>query len=378
MARAGRWLEGLQFTVRTPFGTFDSSTSPLFTGWQTATGRSMQVPLGMEDAVLDAGVPGGSSFVGRGHLSPVTRGYYAEGQDAALREALDPTNSLWNRAVAGGGAVLRQPVVALESLIGKPAGAGLASLGDSGTHGKATWAALRRLDFEEAAFSALETGNDIVQAFNGLSAPVVVGYGAFTGGAQAASRIPLTNPAGRLLQSEVYLAPAPMMVDPLGLQATVGRMRLRMPEPPVSGGPNFIGPVRAEDLVTWVDEGGNLRAGGSPGMRPDAYLHQSSAPGARSNFVTGYGQAPYLSFSDESGSVIGAKFDGAAGLELIDRKLSPYFSEKAVDQATRQAAVARHYGLRAVWELPTQDALEAANRFLKSNNLNGINVRRGP
>jgi len=134
----------------------------------------------------------------------------------------------------------------------------------------------------------------------------------------------------------------------------------------------------AEELVRWVDEGGNLRAGESPGMRPNAYSHQSSVPGARSNLLTGRGQAPYLEFTDETGNVIGAKFDGALGTELIDRKLNPFFSAKAVDQATRQVRVAQHYGLQAVWELPTPQAVDAANRFLETNKISGISVRLGP
>ena len=134
----------------------------------------------------------------------------------------------------------------------------------------------------------------------------------------------------------------------------------------------------AESLVTWVDEGGNLRAGGNPGMKPNAYNFQSGAPGARSNFLTGRSQAPYLSFKDKSGNVIGAKFDGVQGRELIDRKLNPFFSAKAIDEAKRQAAVAQHYGLQAVWELPDQAAVNAANRFMQSNNITGITVRLAP
>jgi hypothetical protein len=135
------------------------------------------------------------------------------------------------------------------------------------------------------------------------------------------------------------------------------------------------GAPRAEDHDTWVDEGGNLRGGGSPGMRPDAYRYQAGAPGARSNAVTGRGQAPYLEFTDDAGNTVGAKFDGVQGAELIDRKMNPVFSPKAVDQAARQAAVARHYGLKAVWELPSQEAVDAANRFMHANNVNGISVR---
>jgi hypothetical protein len=147
---------------------------------------------------------------------------------------------------------------------------------------------------------------------------------------------------------------------------------------PITDPRRMLPPANAESLVSWVDEGGNIRAGGSPGMRPDAYLHQSSVRGARSNALTGRGQAPYLSFTDEAGNVVGAKFDGAKGMDLVDRKMNPVFSAKAVDQATRQAAVARHYGLNAVWELPTADAVAAANRFMQTNGITGIVVRRGP
>ena len=130
-----------------------------------------------------------------------------------------------------------------------------------------------------------------------------------------------------------------------------------------------------ETLVTWVDEGGDLRNGGRPGMRPDAYEYQSSASGARSGVDSGRSQAPYLEYQDDSGRVVGAKFDGVSGTELIDRKLNPVFSAKAVDQARRQVAVAQHHGLQAVWELPSQRAVDAANRFMTANKIEGIVVR---
>ena len=43
-----------------------------------------------------------------------------------------------------------------------------------------------------------------------------------------------------------------------------------------------------------------------------------------------------------------------------------------------QAAVAQHYGLQAVWELPNPAAVSAANRFMQSNNITGITVRLAP
>ena len=110
-------------------------------------------------------------------------------------------------------------------------------------------------------------------------------------------------------------------------------------------------------------------------MSPAAYEFQSGTPGARCSILSGRSQAPYLGFTDEAGNIIGAKFDGVSGLELIDRKLNPFFSSKAVDEAIRQAAVARYYSLQAVWELPTPNAVNAANRFIQSNNITGIRVR---
>jgi hypothetical protein len=138
-----------------------------------------------------------------------------------------------------------------------------------------------------------------------------------------------------------------------------------------------LGPenVAAEKLVRWMDEGGDLRAGGHPGMRPDAYKFQSGTAGARSGVEGGRSLAPYLEFTDDAGKTIGAKFDGVQGLEVIDRKMNPFFSAKAVDEARRQAAVARHFGLQAVYELPTPAAVNAANRFMKINNIEGITVR---
>jgi len=140
------------------------------------------------------------------------------------------------------------------------------------------------------------------------------------------------------------------------------------------GGVGSSDPVAA-DLVTWVDEGGNLREAGNPGMRQDAYEFQSRASGARSNVVTGRSQAPYLEFVDESGAVVGAKFDGGSGSELIDRKIDPVFSAKAVNQARRKSAVARHFSLTAVWETKTPSAVSAADRFMKTNEIEGIVVR---
>jgi hypothetical protein len=69
------------------------------------------------------------------------------------------------------------------------------------------------------------------------------------------------------------------------------------------------------------------------------------------------------------------KSEPVKGMQAIDRKINPYFSAKAVDEATRQAAVAQYHGLEAVWEHPTQEAVDAANRFMRTNNITGITVR---
>jgi hypothetical protein len=83
-----------------------------------------------------------------------------------------------------------------------------------------------------------------------------------------------------------------------------------------------------------------------------------------------------LSFTNENGIEIGAKFDGADGNEVIDRKTSP-FSAKAADEAQRQVAVANHFGLQAVWELPNSTAAAAANRFMEKFGITDIVVRQG-
>jgi hypothetical protein len=131
------------------------------------------------------------------------------------------------------------------------------------------------------------------------------------------------------------------------------------------------------DPVKWVDEGADLRTG-SPAMSRQAYDYQSGATGARSNAVTGRGMAPQLEMPGADGSVVSARFDGADGLEVIDRKLNPVFSSKAVDQARRQAGVAAYNGMQAVWELPTPAAVAAANRFMEYAGVSTIMVRLVP
>lgn len=133
----------------------------------------------------------------------------------------------------------------------------------------------------------------------------------------------------------------------------------------------------AANSVKWVDEGGDLRAG-SPSMSKRAYDYQSGAPGARSNPATGRGMAPQLEMPGADGSTVTARFDGVEGSEIIDRKLNPVFSSKAVAQARRQAGVAAYNGYQAVWELPTPQAVAAANRFMDYAGVSSIIVRQAP
>jgi hypothetical protein len=67
---------------------------------------------------------------------------------------------------------------------------------------------------------------------------------------------------------------------------------------------------------------------------------------------------------------------GLDGNEIIDRKLNPVFTEKGVEQARRQAAVAAYDGFQAVWKLPTADAVEAAGRFMSYAKVSTILVRQ--
>jgi hypothetical protein len=88
--------------------------------------------------------------------------------------------------------------------------------------------------------------------------------------------------------------------------------------------------------------------------------------------------AAQLEMPAADGSTVTAKFEGVDGNEIIDRKLNPRFSPKAVDQAQRQAATAAYNGLLAVWKLSTQDAVDAADRFMQYANTSTITVRLAP
>ena len=88
--------------------------------------------------------------------------------------------------------------------------------------------------------------------------------------------------------------------------------------------------------------------------------------------------AAQLKMLAADGLTVTAKFDGVDGNEIIDRKLNPRFSPKAVDQAQRQAATAAYNGLLALWKLSIQDAVDAVNRFMRYANIGTITVRLAP
>lgn len=117
-----------------------------------------------------------------------------------------------------------------------------------------------------------------------------------------------------------------------------------------------------------------MRAGQSPGMKPWPGKWQSGARGARCNTETGRSQAPYLSYIDEEGNTVSVKFDGVDGRDLVDGKTNPYWSKKVAYEAERQIAVADHYGMHVVWELPTDEAAASAIRFLESRGIQGIEM----
>jgi hypothetical protein len=74
---------------------------------------------------------------------------------------------------------------------------------------------------------------------------------------------------------------------------------------------------------------------------------------------------------------VGDAYDYQSGLDgnkIIDRKLNSVFTEKAVDLARRQAATAAYNGLQAMWELPTTEAVAAANWF--KSYASGVEFRR--
>jgi hypothetical protein len=129
--------------------------------------------------------------------------------------------------------------------------------------------------------------------------------------------------------------------------------------------------------VEWIDEGGNLRAGGNPGMGPDAYAYQSGAQGARSNAVSGYGQAPALRYTKANGDSAIAKFDGFDGTQMIDRKLSIVTTAKAEAQALRQATALSQNGMTAVWEVPTAAQAARAQTLLSRAGATNISVKVG-
>ena len=134
----------------------------------------------------------------------------------------------------------------------------------------------------------------------------------------------------------------------------------------------------AEAAARWVDEGGNLRAGRGPGMSEEAYAYQSGATGARSNRLTGRGQAPALDYLGPDGVRLSVKFDGLEGAVLIDRKISVHTGEKTRALARRQSEALRQNGLTGVWELPTEAEAARAQQLLVREGITNIDARVKP
>lgn len=130
--------------------------------------------------------------------------------------------------------------------------------------------------------------------------------------------------------------------------------------------------------IKWVDEGGNLRQGESPGMEPSAYEYQSNASGTRSNAVSGRGQAPALEYVDAAGQKRLVKFDGVEGSTMVDRKIGIYGNEKAVAQVLRQSAALDQNGMTGVWEVPSKAEANAARALFKKAGVTNIDVRIVP
>jgi RHS repeat-associated protein len=134
----------------------------------------------------------------------------------------------------------------------------------------------------------------------------------------------------------------------------------------------------AEYAARWVDEGGNLRAGKSPGMSAEAYTYQSATPGARSNPWTGRSQAPALDYVDVTGNPATVKFDGVEGAQLIDRKVAVHTGPKTRALARRQSEALAQKGLTGVWELPTASEAARAQQLLIEEGITNIAVRVTP
>ncbi|MGN9912562.1 RHS repeat-associated core domain-containing protein [Phytohabitans sp. LJ34] len=163
-----------------------------------------------------------------------------------------------------------------------------------------------------------------------------------------------------------YVGNAPTyLTDPLGLK------------PAVRGCTSIsFGCGKATTAANWVDEGGFQNSTPpAPSTQGAWFRYQSGAVGTRSNLATGRSQVPQYTAPDGNGGVVTAKFDSAFGDEAIDRKLG--LTRFGRDEAERQAAVARHHGFQAVYELPSQTKVDQANALLAEWGVTGIRTRVG-
>lgn len=127
--------------------------------------------------------------------------------------------------------------------------------------------------------------------------------------------------------------------------------------------------------ANWVPEGGFQNSTPpAPSTRSGWFRFQSAAAGSRSD-IGGRSLVPQYSAPDGAGGVITAKFDSAFGDEAIDRKLG--LTGFGKDEAERQVAVAAHHGFQAVYELPSQAKVDAADKLLSGWGVKGIITRIG-
>ena len=139
-----------------------------------------------------------------------------------------------------------------------------------------------------------------------------------------------------------------------------------------------ITPRSASEVVKWVDEGGDMRAGKLPGMRSKPYEYQSSALGARSNRISGRSQAPQLGYMDAEGNPLKVKFDSLEGNVFIDRKLSIHTAPKTHELARRQSEALAQHGFLGRWEVPSASEAARAKRLMAQEGVMNILVKVVP
>lgn len=119
--------------------------------------------------------------------------------------------------------------------------------------------------------------------------------------------------------------------------------------------------------VKWVDENAS--------MNLSARLYNDGAHGARSNIITGNGQAPAITLIRKDGSNAIVRFDGVKDRLLIDRKILVVTTEKAKNRALRQSESLSQNRLRGCCEVPNQTQLNRALKMFKELKIKNIDVK---